>query len=404
MKTIVPKLHLKATSSLIAGLIIVISSAMLNLYHLASFTYDKLSLSETITKYQLFFNSPWWTSLNHFYGPYFLLLHGLFSLDHHSVFTFRLTSALIGTFSALLLYLSIKHIYKTTIAFLSCLIYISLISVLIISRQSLAISSQLLLIPAWLIAFNLIKKSSKLYSLLLYLCFIGLSFYIPGGIWFGVLLLIFTYKDIWQRLSALNIYRQLIAITTLLIILTPITFRLLRYSSSQAWLELIGYKSINTNLTSTMHHYFVNLYTIISTLFVYSNNKQLITNVGHLAIFPVSISILILVGIIYYGLHLEVQMSKIWFSLLLIGLLLGGFSLITIYSLIPLFIITLSVGLSYLLKKWYQIFPYNPFARHAGVIIISLVTLFVGFYGIRGYFVAYRYSPNSASQYRYKLK
>jgi len=394
--------YLKSRQTLIAGVAIVLLSTIVNLYDLSSITKDKLSIKEIITKHQLYINSPWWRSMNHFYGPYYLLMHVLFSIDHNSVFTFRLASAVVVIVSSLLLFIAIKINHRTFIAFLSSLIYMTLIPILIISHQALTISSQLLLIPAWLIVLNLIKKHPSFYSLLIYILVLCLLIYVPGGIWFSLILLAYCFEDLVNLIRQLPLAQKIIAPLILLIFVAPIAYRLAFHFSNKVILKLVGYSLIHARLMQLILDYVKNIFFTLSSLFVYAKVRQSVT-LGHLMVFPIAVSIIILIGVIYYLKHLNNRLSQLWFSLLLISLALVGLGQMTIFLLIPLFIVTLSGGLSYLLKSWQQIFPYNPYARAGGIILILIGSLLICFYGLRGYFIAYKYDPAISQQFSYKL-
>ena len=61
--------------------------------------------------------------------------------------------------------------------------------------------------------------------------------------------------------------------------------------------------------------------------------------------------------------------------------------------------LSLSMGLNYIIKSWYSIFPRNPYARILGLIPIVLIISSLVFVDIQAYVDAYRYQPGVADRF-----
>lgn len=70
----------------------------------------------------------------------------------------------------------------------------------------------------------------------------------------------------------------------------------------------------------------------------------------------------------------------------------------TIITFVPLMLL-IAAGIDVLLRRWYSLFPRNPYARVAGLVPITILVAGMALVGIERYFYAYRYSPPIASQF-----
>jgi hypothetical protein len=62
-----------------------------------------------------------------------------------------------------------------------------------------------------------------------------------------------------------------------------------------------------------------------------------------------------------------------------------------------------ATGIAYMLHEWFKVFPHNPIARSIGIIVIAIAILLTSVYQTRSYFVAWRYSPDTAKAFTEKL-
>jgi uncharacterized membrane protein len=71
---------------------------------------------------------------------------------------------------------------------------------------------------------------------------------------------------------------------------------------------------------------------------------------------------------------------------------------------LPVVMLLSGVGISYLLARWYQMFPVNTTARTLGLSFVVFLLVLTGYQGYRQYFVAWAQDPNTYLSYREDLR
>lgn len=381
------------------GIVIFVLAVLALFWRLSSITNNKLSINEIATKHNLYIDSPWWKSLNYISGPYYLLLHATFKINH-SVFDLRLASVLVGLISIMLVYWLITEWHGYKIAVLATAIYLTNFGLLIVSRQAILYSSELLVPIALLFVITLLNRDKSFKNLIILIVVISGSLYIPGGLWLVITALIISNSVIRNAFKQLNINKKISLITLNILLLFPLAYRLIVPFSEHQFVIWLGY-GLTTKL-SAISIFAKNIADNFLDLFIHSVNLNPTLSLGHLPIMPVAESLIGLIGIIFYVRHISNWRWRNWLILTAILLIITGFGEISVFSLLPLISISIGTGLAYLLKEWYSVFPFNPFARYTGYILMALVVAFSCFYSARSYYVAWANDPSSASQYIYK--
>jgi hypothetical protein len=204
-------------------------------------------------------------------------------------------------------------------------------------------------------------------------------------------------------LSTLDYRKKITLLIFNLLLIAPLLYRLFGHFSSHQLAQWLGY-GLNGRLSlSTLGEFATNLSANLLSLFIHSTKLGPTLSLGHLPLLPIAESLIIIIGIVFYLRHINNQRWQIWIVLSVLTITLSGFGLVSIFSLLPLLAIALATGLAYLLREWYAVFPFNPFARYAGYILMSIVVLFCCFYSARSYYVAWANNPATTSQYHYYL-
>jgi len=390
--------------AVIAGIIIFFVSILSLVWRLSSLTVNKLSFSEITTKHNLFIDSPWWKSLEFIYGPYYALLHITFAIDQHSLFTLRLASTIIGLLSTMLVYWLITKWHGYKIAILATLAYLSSFGVLALSRQANPTTTYLLMPIALLSIITIITHHQNIWSIVAFIIIISGCIYIPGALWLVIASIILAYPYIKKIINHIDYKKKIALLIFNLLLIAPLLQRLFGHFSSHQLAQWLGY-GLNGRLLSlsALSEFATNLSTNFLSLFIHSTKLGATLSLGHLPLLPIAESLIIIIGIIFYLRHINNQRWQIWIGLSVFTIILSGFGLVSILSLLPLLAIALATGLAYLLREWYAVFPFNPFARYAGYILMSIVVLFCCFYSARSYYVAWANNPTTTSQYRYYL-
>lgn len=378
-----------------------IVSIFLLVWQIGFLTINKINNTELITKNKLITSGPWWKSIIHIYGPYYSLLHATYALNH-TLLGFRLASILCGFISALLVYYALNQYHGHKISILASSLYITNFGFLVVSRQASPIASQLLLLIALTCLTLLLNKKPNLISLAITVITLSGLLYIPGAIWLIITTTIISYRSLKKAINDTGHLINMLLILLGLLIITPLIYSLVRYYSINRLIYYLGY-NLHGKLTA-LKTFALNLAYTPFSLFIHSFNSQGTITLGHLPIIPIAESLIIIVGFYYYFKHLN---NYRWRSLLIIiavSWLLTGFGVISYYSLLPLMTIVAGTGLAYLLKEWYGVFPFNKIARISGLILMSAVIIYTGFYSAHSYFIAWGRDPQILNQYDKSLK
>ena len=404
INTILTKLKMHSPSTKLFGLFLTLTgSTWLLSWHLTSLTSNLISNNELITKHQLLLYSPWWKSFNGFYGPYYLLLHLTHTLDR-SVYGFRLASLIVGVLSVAAVYWTVSAWHGFKIGLLAALICLTSFGVLASSREASPLISQILIAAFLLMSVSLINQNTTKTSLSFFILVLIVSIYEPGGIWLALVALALSHKAfIGAYKSQPRYFKIALPISSLLLVL-PLSYQLIRHYSGDQLYNLLGYGLGTKSVNTIWHSFFLNFIHIPSDLFFRSENLGLNLSLGHLPLIPIAFSILFVLGLYSYIARFNnwrwrsvvVFLASIW--------LLASFGVFSSLAMLPLVAVTAGTGLAFILKEWYIVFPRNPIARFAGLLIMFAVVSLSAIYEIRSYYVAWAYDPSVISSYSDKLK
>ena len=89
--------------------------------------------------------------------------------------------------------------------------------------------------------------------------------------------------------------------------------------------------------------------------------------------------------------------------LLVFCVVITGFNPDAVVFFILPFAILIAHGIKYLLEKWYGLFPENPYARIFALLPLTVLFGIMIIPGLLQYIYGYRYNPNVADEFDYKL-
>ncbi|MEO5948964.1 MAG: hypothetical protein ABIP74_01035, partial [Candidatus Saccharimonas sp.] len=128
------------------------------------------------------------------------------------------------------------------------------------------------------------------------------------------------------------------------------------------------------------------------------------TNYLLLPLYSLGLVVLMTIGL--YRLWCQRHTARGYLVFILGGLLLPFIFLDIshVESVFALAVILMAYGMSYLIATWYRLFPRNPYARIAGLIPLSILTLGMVYSGIVRYTHNYTYNPQVLSHYSDDLR
>jgi hypothetical protein len=234
------------------------------------------------------------------------------------------------------------------------------------------------------------KKTHPIASVALVVCF-GLSLYTPFffhtlGI---VALLALLHPHLRHNIKKLP--EQLIAIAALSFILTimPLAMALIKnpdFLHSWLFLPTLNLGQLADNIGTALAP-------------VLSFNSTSPTTIIFQPMFGLGVFVLVVVGAIQAHSSLFAARNAAIVVLLFAALALCAFNPdSTMFIFLP-FAILVASGFEHILEKWYSFFPYNPYARVAGIFPIALFSSLIIISGLFSYINGYNYTPALADRF-----
>lgn len=302
---------------------------------------------------------------------------------HPGAIQLRIPSVFFGALAILLTFTLVRQWHGQRNALLVTVLFATNAWVLHISRLGTVDALYLLVLPTLLvIQMYMVRLGTKLSVARVCMAVCGFLLFVPGAVWFVALSLF------WQRGAILLVWQaaktnlQKIGYLACGLIWLPLLGYTLRSSDRLIlWLGLPNH--INT-LEIGRQIAFVPVHLFIRGPL--DNTRWL----GHAPILDVASLVFVLVGIWFYVFHISATRSKILGSFGLLSVILIGLNgAVPLSAAVPLLFVCAAMGIAYLLRNWFNVFPINPIARITGVAILATVIVVASGYNLRAYFIAW---------------
>lgn len=329
-----------------------------------------------------------WSSIFHHISnaPYLILqniLPGSCSPDHQ--FWLRLPATLIALIAGGLFVIAVRRWFGRKAAWFSGILFITSSWFLHSGRLSLASVSLLLVIPLLLVLYQ--RATSAPYSQLTGWYAIGaisLLAYIPGGIWFIILAGVFGNKAIWRFVQRQSRHDNLLFGASLIILWLPLIWSLINDSSQIAgWLGLPATWPVWKTLS--------NLLLVPVNLIIRGPGDPLFW-LGHIPILDIFAAAMAIVGGVWLYRHSNRRRQLFFVGLTVVSWLLSGLHSAGVASLsliVPLAYFLSAAGIQSMLRRWFDVFPRNPFARWLAYGLLIIVVAGAVIYNLRAYYIAW---------------
>ncbi len=325
--------------------------------------------------------------------PYNLIQFFVNNLSPSSIYYFRIIPVIASIPMLIFFYTHLQNHYGKYTAPLTTVLIAS--SAWLLHSSRTATPDILFVSVIALLWFHTYIRTSKNYNLIFMIAILIAVFltYIPGLIWFVIL------GYLWERniLKALikklnkNYFMSIILIGILMLI--PLILSVVRYPNNL--FSILGFPVTSPNLLDS-----TKLFIMIPINLFYENTYNPINWLSNLPFLDFATSVFFIIGVYQLIKNWQLNYSKV----LLISFLFGGFlySLggpVSLTILIPSTYLIVASGLSFLIDRWFEVFPKNPISRYVGLSILSIAIFSIFFYQTRSYFVAWPNSKNVKSYY-----
>jgi hypothetical protein len=328
--------------------------------------------------------------------PYKLIAFLMLQLPGNPVIQVRLAAVLVALLSVSLFLLLAKRWYgaisglATTTLFATSgwLLHTGRYGAGYISLVFVVIS--LMNVVVWL---NNTDKSGR--ALLIFGAVAGLALYVPAGIWFVIATIVLCRQALIKHYRQASPHQVFVGSVIALVLVSGLIAALLRDTSLiRQWL---GLPAAFPNLIDLAKQAALSV-----SGFVLRGPSSSEVWLAHTPILDAASSVLLLIGVIFYGRHLRNIRTHLLLTFAAIGIVLTALNgAPALGYLVPTVYLVLGGGLAYYLHQWKKVFPRNPIAEATALTVLGILILcIIGFHGQR-YFVAWRYNPNTIQAYRH---
>lgn len=323
--------------------------------------------------------------------PFHLLQQASISLFGVSDFSIKLPSLILGLISAIGLILLLRQWFKPNIAVLASIIAVTTGQFVFIAQSG---TPAILYVfwSVWILFLGTLiakKASPPLLWNTLFFVVAALSLYTPLSIYALLALAIAALLHPHLRHIVRTLPKKHIALGITLgsIIVAPLVYGIIQ--NPRLGLDILGIPTEMPNLIANIQ-LLANQY----LGFMFSSTTGLMTPVFGLGS-------LLIIG---FGVYKLIQTRESTQSYLIMTWLL---CLIPVLLINPLFtsvtflplVLLLATGLSSLLGYWYGLFPFNPYARIAGLIPLVVLVGALVFSGLERYIYGYQYDPGTVANF-----
>lgn len=375
---------------------VVVSTVAAGLFILFLFSFRLGSLTDgsSLVEARYLTNAQYLNTI--FSAPAFLI-HKLLSffvlaLPFESFGLKRLPSVgLILQFTACF-YVLVSRWYTTRIALLTTLLFVTSSWTITIGRQALPTVLYLSWLPILALLYWTLSKGKHSLILLLWAFSFGLGLYVPGILWFVVVLAASQRKRLLSLVRSAAKWQTAVAAATLLVLIVPYLFLLVQHPTSA--IATLGLPTTATQFV----HFPEQLYRLVLQLFIFSNLNP-VFHLGHLPYIDIASTVLFGLGL-YRLRYSPARKMMAWSGIVTAGWAVGaGFGAVNIAIFLPLIYMFIGGGISFLLVQWFTVFPKNPIARGVGLWLVCFLVLLISFYHLSRYFIAWPLSPQTRAAF-----
>ena len=345
------------------------------------------------------FPTPWQRAVN---APYLMLAYLFGKIFNDPLLGARITSAIFCFLAAVCLFTIVRFWFKTRIALVASLLFITSSWTLYISHHAIELA-WITLAPLLIILTLTYCLKSKKHSALAFNGFaaaLALAAYAPYGIWVALITLVILIIKGRDKLASIGL-RHIITAALIYFVLLSVLFVSLAHHPGQIK-ELMGIPNQLPDISLYVNNYLG----VYQCCFLYSEKFPEL-HLGNLPLLDAFSGAMLLLGLFYFVKRLPRRSSLIFLSsfiLLLLVLPLNPNYQLMAAIILPFIYIAIASGIVELLNRWFEYFPRNPLVRNVGVTILVVAIGFVCYFHLQKYYIAWPNSAETKAVYMVKSK
>lgn len=303
------------------------------------------------------------------YLPYHAAIFAATSI-FDSVFGLRLVNVAIGALTIGLFYFLSRKLLQENVSLIATGLFTTSSVFLALSRQAtpliLLCSLLALVVVGYLVRFSEDQGPAWIIASIV----IGLSLYVPGMIFFLLILGAWQFKACKRSFEALSAVSIIISSVTLSVVAAPLLISIFR--SPDLWRDFLGLPSTLPHISQALEA----AGNALMSIFIISP-KQPDLWLGRQPLLDVFAGALFIYGSFSLIRHFALDRTKVFLTIFIVSILWIGLRNDVRYSvvLLPFLYLIAGKGFQTLISQWYEVFPRNPIARSVGfsLLIIGVV-------------------------------
>lgn len=322
----------------------------------------------------------------HVLQKFFILVFGL------NIYSIKLPSMVIGVMLGILLVLLLNRWFKNNVALLASILAVLSASFLYLSGSGTPLI-MLVFWPTLLLWLGSkiqgVTKPKPLYCFIFAFALLA-SIFTPHLIYLAIFIILFAFLHPHLRFTIKTLPIIPLIITTFIILVAIALLIMATIINPPIISELLFAKDFQ------LTDFFSNLQTAFLPFFSWSTTLESAFLSPFVGLASVALAV---IGLLSTAKGFFASRNSIASCLIIFTIVLSGLSPESaILILLPLAIL-IAHGLRYILDKWYDLFPENPYARISALFPISIFLGIMIYGGISHFLYGYRYSPMVADQF-----
>jgi hypothetical protein len=351
---------------------------------LPGYSQNELATYQASLNFKDILNNP----LN---APFLLGVKALTYLHPNNLLVTRLMATFCGVLTLAVFALLIRRWHDTRTAVITTLLFGMSAWFWHVARWG---TPEILLFGVFLLAACgfWLKKTNHWLALLVCFGFAAALLYVPGMIWFVVLGIVWQWKTIDRVFKK---HLAVVTLGTLLLVaaLAPMGWAIY-HNHDLAW-RLLGLPEQWPSLLTIAE----NILKVPYHLFIHGpQNPE--AWLGTAAILDAFTLTMFALGCYLYVQHFKLLRTPLFILITVVTAVLvsiGG--PVSLSVIIPFMYVIAAAGISYLLDKWFEVFPRNPIARAIGWIALGLVVVLACSFHVTHYFIGWPHASATHEVY-----
>ncbi|MDB5181822.1 MAG: conserved rane protein of unknown function [Candidatus Saccharibacteria bacterium] len=369
---------------------------MLLWFRLGSLTFGnaapvEVASRQAATSWQAILDNP-------LYAPYTVGQRLVMLSGHDGITSMRLVTTMWAILAMVLFYIVARQWHSVRVAGLATWLFISSSWFLHTARLATPEILWLVSILALVVLFSPRRKGpSSWLSFPILIATLGAVLYVPGMVWLVLFSLVLRRGNIAEAWAASrNFFVRILSILGGMALVAPLGKALME--SPELVKHWLGVDTLESAVIIGKQ-----FLAVPKQLFI-SGPLDPVHWLGRIPLLSVFETIMFILGAYFYVTHLRAARARFIIILsLLAWLVIGIGGLASLSLIVPVVYLVLTTGIAYMLHEWFKVFPNNPIARSIGIAVIAVAILLTSIYQTRSYFVAWRYSSETATAFTEKL-